>query len=249
MRWRGRVDRYIGERLRQGPLHFTLLDPDEISRPEEIVGTARRMAEAGTDAFLLGGSLGVTEGDLDRVAEALEPLGLPLILFPGNVNGISGRADAILFMSLLNSDDPYYIVGAQVQGAPIVRRHGLEALPTAYLIVGYGGAAGYVGRARPLPLEKPELAAAYTAAAEMMGMRYVYLEAGSGAPRPVSPEVVRAARGAAPRVRLIVGGGIRSPVEARRIIEAGADIVVTGTIVEESPERAAEIIRAVKSGD
>lgn len=247
MRWRGRVKEYIGDRLeKQGSLHFTLFDPDVIADPGAARRVAEKLVEAGTDAFMLGGSLGVTERSLDRVIEVLEPLGLPIILFPGNVNGISSRADAILFMTLLNSDDPYYIIGAQVQGAPIIRRYGLETLPTAYLIVGYGGAAGYVGRARPLPLDKPELTAAYAMAAEMLGIKYVYLEAGSGAPSPLPPDIIRAVRKAAPGLRVIVGGGIREPEAARRAVEAGAHIVVTGTIVERDPGRAAEIIAASK---
>lgn len=100
---------------------------------------------------------------------------------------ISKYADAILFMSLLNSDDPYFIIGAQVLGAPLVARYGLETLPTGYVIVGYGGAAGCVGRARPIPYDKPELGVAYVLAARFLGMRYMYLEAGSGAPEPIPP--------------------------------------------------------------
>ena len=248
MRWRRRVEEYVGERLRAGrPLHFTLLDPDEITDPEATVSIAKRMMEAGTDLFLLGGSLGVTESDIDGVIGVLEPLGLPIVLFPGNINGISMRADAILFMSLLNSDDTYYIIGAQVQGAPIIHRYGLEALPTAYLIVGYGGAAGYVGKARPLPIDKPEVTAAYAMAAEMLGMRYIYLEAGSGAPSPIPPRIIGAVRRAASNARILVGGGIRSPEDAVKAARAGADIIVTGTVVEENPENAVSIVRAIKT--
>ncbi len=248
MKWRGRVKEYIEGKLSSGkPLHFTLLDPDEITNPKATLSVAEKMADAGTDVFLLGGSLGVTEHDLDAVIDVLEPLGLPIVLFPGNINGISMKADAILFMSLLNSDDPYYIIGAQVQGAPIIRRYRLEALPTAYLIVGHGGAAGYVGKARPLPLDKPEITVAYATAAEMLGMRYIYLEAGSGAPTPVPSKIVRAVKEAVSDARILVGGGIRSPEDAVKAARAGADIIVTGTVVEEDPGRAVSIVRAIKT--
>ncbi len=247
--WRGRVAEYLAEKRAEAPLHFTLIDPDEVSGdPDHAARLVEPMVSAGTDVILVGGSIGVSERLLDEVISSLKRYGLPVVLFPGNVNGLSREADAVLFMSLLNSDDPYYIVGAQVQGAVIVKRYGLEALPTAYLIVGYGGAAGYIGRARPLPLDKPEIAAAYALAAELLGMRYIYLEAGSGAPSPIPSEIIAAVRRAVDtHTMVIVGGGIRSPEAARKAVEAGADVVVTGTIVEEDAEKAASIVRSIKS--
>ncbi len=249
--WRGRVAQYLAEKRLEAPLHFTLIDPDEVSGDlDQASKLVEPMVSAGTDVILVGGSIGVSESLLDDIISSLKRYGLPVVLFPGNVNGLSKEADAVLFMSLLNSDDPYYIVGAQVQGAIIVKRYGLEVLPTAYLIVGYGGAAGYIGRARPLPLDKPEITTAYALAAEMLGMRYIYLEAGSGAPVHVPAEIIASVRKAlSSSTMLIVGGGIRSPEAARRVVEAGADIVVTGTIVEEDSERAASIVKSIKSQD
>ncbi len=244
----GRVDRYLRSRLSDGPLHFTLIDPDKaFELGMNVRDLGRRMVDAGTDAFLVGGSVGVSETDVDRVVKELKGLGVPVILFPGNVSGISRHADAILFLSLLNSDDPYFIIGAQVLAAPIVVRYGLEAIPTAYIIVGYGGAAGHVGRARPIPYEKPELGAAYALAAKLMGMKYVYLEAGSGSPKPIPPAFIeRVSRIKNGDLILIVGGGIRKPDQARKAVESGADILVTGTIIEEKPNEAEELIRAIK---
>lgn len=249
--WRGRVAEYLAEKRAEAPLHFTLIDPDEVSGdPDHAARLVEPMVSAGTDVILVGGSIGVSERLLDEVIFSLKRYGIPVVLFPGNVNGLSKEADAVLFMSLLNSDDPYYIVGAQVQGAVIVKRYGLEALPTAYLIVGYGGAAGYIGRARPLPLDKPEIVAAYALAAELLGMRYIYLEAGSGAPLPIPSGIISTVRRTInTHTMMIVGGGIRSPEAARKAVEAGADVVVTGTIVEEDAEKAASIVRSIKNQD
>ncbi len=242
-----RVSKYIEDKLSsEGTLHFSLIDPDKVGSTEELRSLCRELIRAGTDAFLVGGSLGVSEYLVDEVVKAIKELGPPVILFPGNVTGISRYADAILFMMLMNSDDPYFLVGAQVIAAPIVAKYGLEALPTAYIIVGYGGAAGFIGRARPLPLDKPEIVAAYVLAAEMLGMKYTYLEAGSGAPNPIPPEVIKYVTKVKRNSITIVGGGIRDPSKAKEIARAGADIIVTGTIIERNPQKAIEIIQAIK---
>ncbi len=242
-----RVSRYIRERIEEGQtLHFTLIDPAKLRDPDSAERIAGELAAAGTDCFMIGGSLGVSERDVDEISIRLKRFGLPLIAFPGNVSGLSRYVDAVLFMSLLNSEDPYYIIGAQVAGAVVVAKYGIEALPTAYIVVGYGGTAGYIGRARPIPYEKHEILVAYSLAAYMLGMNYIYLEAGSGAPRPVPPESVRLVKEVVPGAVLIVGGGIRDPDAASQTARAGADVIVTGNIVEDSLERAVEIARAVK---
>ena len=174
---------------------------------------------------------------------------IPLILFPGNITGLSGYADAIFFMSLLNSANPYFLIDAQAIAAPLVRRLGLEAIPLGYIIMGPGGAAGFIGYARPIPYSKPSLAQAYALAGQYLGKRLIYLEAGSGAEQPIPPEVVSKVR-AAVEVPLIVGGGIRSGRQAEAAIKAGADIIVTGTIVEQaegSERKIGELVEAVKA--
>jgi len=174
---------------------------------------------------------------------------IPIILFPNNVTGISRYADAIWFMSLLNSVDPYFLIGAQILGAPLVKKFGIEPIPLGYLIVGEGGTAGVVGRAIPIPYNKPELAAAHALAGEYLGMRFMYLEAGSGAKNPVPPDMIRAVRHYVD-VPMIVGGGIRSREQALAAASAGADIIVTGNVVEESGmrRRVSEIIEGIKRG-
>lgn len=244
----GPVERKLVDRVASGEkLHFSLIDPDKVNDLDQVEKVATELADAGTDAFLVGGSLGVTQNDVEEVVKVLKRVGLPVILFPGSIAGIARNADAILFLSLLNSEDLYYVIGAQMSAAPIVYRLGLEAIPTAYIIVGYGGAAGFVGRARPIPLDKPEICVAYVLAAKYMGMRFIYLEAGSGAPQPVPVTMVSAAKRVAKDRVLIVGGGIRDFDTATRIAKAGADIIVTGTVIETDIERAKEIIKRLKA--
>ena len=239
----------LRSRRRKSRLHFTLIDPDKTG-PEEALAIGEKALEAGTDAFLVGGSIGVYEPRLSGVVRALRGLGRPVILFPGNISGLTPEADAVLFLYMMNSDDPYYITGAQVQAAPIIARMRLEAIPTAYIIVGHGGAAGYIGRARPIPYDHPEIVAAHALAGSLMGAALVYLEAGSGAPKPVPPEAVALSRklldAVGSEAMIIVGGGVRTPEAARSLAEAGADILVTGTLAEEDPGALAGVVSAFK---
>ncbi|MEB3774020.1 MAG: geranylgeranylglyceryl/heptaprenylglyceryl phosphate synthase [Desulfurococcales archaeon] len=244
-----RVWRRLKESRRRGRLHFTLIDPNKASAGDAS-RIARAAIDAGSDAILVGGSLGVYEPELGRIVDSLRVGDVPVILFPGNINGLTPKADALLFMYLMNTEDVYYATWVQFQAAPIILEMGLEVIPTAYVIVGHGGAAGYVGMARPVPYDKPELAAAHALAGAMMGARIVYLEAGSGAPRPVPVEAVRYSRILLDRLGwdglLVVGGGVRDPVAASRLASAGADVLVTGTLVEEDPGSLPGIIRGFK---
>jgi len=161
---------------------------------------------------------------------------LPVILFPSSVAGLCENADAVFFMSLLNSRSTSYIVENQAMGAPLILRYGLEPIPMAYIIIEPGGTVGFVGDARLIPRKKPELAGAYALAAKFMGMRLVYLEAGSGADSPVPVAMVAMVKKLLGDVLLIVGGGIRSGAAALELAKAGADLIVTGTAVERSPD-------------
>ncbi|WP_277020699.1 geranylgeranylglyceryl/heptaprenylglyceryl phosphate synthase [Sulfuracidifex metallicus] len=246
MKMKGRVRNYINKVLEEGrPLHFSLIDPDKLSSLKDLSMLSKQLYEAGTDAFLIGGTLGISKIELETCLDILEDFPIPKILFPGNVNVVSEKADAILFISLLNSDDIYYVIGAQVLGAPIIKKIRLETLPTAYLIVGYGGTAGHIGRARLIPFDNYELASAYVMAAEFMGMEFAYLEAGSGSPETIRPEMISAIKKIS-NIKLIVGGGIKTEDKATKIAEAGADIIVTGNIIESNIENATKIIRQIK---
>jgi phosphoglycerol geranylgeranyltransferase len=220
-----------------GAAHLTLIDPDSQS-PEDAGRMAKAAAKGGTDAIMVGGSVGAAGRALeDTVAAIKKEAGLPVILFPSGVSGLCSNADAVFFMSLLNSRSASYLIENQALGAPLVYRYNLEPIPMAYVIVEPGGAVGWVGDAKLIPRNKPELAAAYALAGKYFGMRMVYLEAGSGANEPVPKKMVAATkRFLADDVLLILGGGIRSGEAARGLVEAGADIIVTGTGVERSED-------------
>jgi phosphoglycerol geranylgeranyltransferase len=152
-------------------------------------------------------------------------------LFPGNITGVSPKADAILFSSLLNSESPYFITEAQALGALAVKKYGIEPLPTGYLIIGEGTTAWFIGRARGIPFDKSGIAVMYSLAAQYLGMRFLYLEAGSGSIQNISPQMVSTVRKYYQGI-LIIGGGIRTAQTAKEIAEAGADIIVIGTVIE-----------------
>jgi len=245
----GQVEKYLVNKIQEdGAAHITLIDPEKTT-PQIASRLAHEAESAGTAAIMVGGSTFVSTSRLDGVVKAIKrAVKIPIILFPNNITGISRYADAIWFMSLLNSSDPYFLAGAQVLGAPIIRKFGLEAIPLGYIIVGEGGAAGVIGRACPIPYNKPELAAAYALAAQYFGMRFVYLEAGSGAKQSVPSDMVRMVKDLV-SVHLVVGGGIRTSQQVKEMVSAGADILVTGTVIEECKvrEKIRELVEGIKS--
>ena len=238
---------YILERVSRGKVHMTLIDPDKQSAAE--AGALAKIAvEAKTDAIMVGGSTGVTQKTVDGTVRAIKAAAkVPVILFPAGASSLSRHADAVYFMSLLNSRSTRVIVGEQRRAARTIKSWGLEPIPMAYLIVEPGMRAGLVGEADPISRSRPEDAVEWALAAQFMGMRLVYLEAGSGAPTPAPPAVIRAVK-AAIDIPLIVGGGIRTPAAAAAVAKAGADILVTGTVVEQMKSAATlrDIVAAVK---
>ncbi|MEM2025510.1 MAG: geranylgeranylglyceryl/heptaprenylglyceryl phosphate synthase [Desulfurococcaceae archaeon] len=243
----GRVHGYITSRISGGgKLHLTLVDPEKSSDIERLERISESMVAAGTDGFLVGGSLAVAPEEADLIVKALKKHNLPVVIFPGNINCLTPRADAVLFMVLMNSVEPYYLMQVQVLAAPLIAKYNLEALPTGYIVVGQDTAVAHVGRTYPIPRSKPEIVSAYAMAAEMLGFKYIYLEAGSGAHQPIPLEFPLAVKKYT-KLITIVGGGIRSPDVAEKLAKSGADIIVTGTIVERDPELAAKVIKALKS--
>ena len=237
---------YILETLRSHKLHMTLVDPAK--QPPDMAGAIAAKAQAaGSDAIMVGGSTGITQDNLDRTIDEIKKVAkLPVIYFPSGANAIAKRCDAIYFMSMLNSRNPRNITGEHWRGAPAIKALGLETLSMGYIIVEPGMKVGEVGEADAVPRDDIERAVGYALAAEFFGMTLVYLEAGSGAPAPVPSEMITAVREGI-GIPLVVGGGITSPDKAREVALAGADIIVTGTLVEngdfEEPLRT--VVRAV----
>ncbi len=213
--------------------YWILLDPDDFSLSE-----AARIAKAaeGTgcvDAVLVGGSL-LQSNVFDTFVESVRrEVSVPLILFPGDATQLSGHADAVLFLSLISGRNPVNLIGEHVKAAPVIRKLGIEPIATAYMLVESGAVSSveFMSDTRPLPRAKAAIAAAHALAAQYMGMQLVYLEAGSGAPQPVPCEMIKKVKELID-IPLIVGGGIREPETAAAILDAGADIIVTGNLLQ-----------------
>jgi len=240
-------ERILEIRQKRGAGFFVLLDPDKIS-VESAVRRARMAEEGGADAILIGGSL-LFMNDFDAFIRAIKgSVQLPVIIFPGSTRQISAEADAILFLSFISSRNPDYLIGEQVLAAPVIRALGLEAISTAYMHVESGNitTVEFFSGSRPIPRAKADIAVAHALAAEYIGMKLIYLEAGSGARLPVPDEMVQEV---ARRVEIpvIVGGGIRVPDDAARKVAAGAGFVVIGNVLEKDPtvEFVSQFARAI----
>lgn len=240
------VESEIKELLKSRKLHMTLIDPDE-QTPEEALNIANAAVRGGSDIILVGGSTVDNDQVVNTCKILQENVDKPIIIFPGNTSSVSKYADAILFMSFVNSSNTYWLVGAQALAASSVKKSGIEALPMGYLVVEPGGTVGFVGEANLVPRNKPKIAASYAMSSELLGMRFFYLEAGSGADTPIPPEMIMYTKKATDDMVIIVGGGIRDGEAAYRAARAGGDIIVTGTILEETDE-VEEKIREITEG-
>jgi phosphoglycerol geranylgeranyltransferase len=243
-----KVESYLKSELkRKNALLFVLID-SEVSNLKSSKKLAKDVEKIGASAILVGGSSATDQIEMAKVVKGIKQgLKIPIILFPGNITGVVPDADAILFSSLMNSENPYFITQAQALGAPSVLKFGLEPLPTAYLVIGDGTSAWFIGSARGIPFEKPKIAAAYALAAQFLGMRFVYLEAGSGAKLTVTPEMVKTVRKTFNGF-LIVGGGIKDVKTAKELVKAGADALVIGTFLEKggSIKKLTEIAKTIQ---
>lgn len=247
-----KVENYIHEKLEEHKaLLFSVLDPLDYPSLEDAIKTAKNMDEGGADIILIGGSTGVQGEMLDQVTKQVkESVSAPVVFFPGNIGTVSKYGDALYFMSMLNSRNPYWISGAQTLAAPMVKQYGIEPLPVGYMVVEPGGTVGWVGDAKMIPRNKPKLAAATALAAQYMGFRFVITDAGSNPKEGHIPlEMVKAVSSVLD-VPYIVAGGIRTPEEAKSVVKAGADIVQVGTSFEKSGgvEAVKKFVKAVREG-
>ncbi len=237
-------------RPRSGTRHAILIDPAD-QTPEVAAKRCVAAVSAGSNLILVGGS---TDTDMDNVHDTIlaikdalelvtwassqdsaseeEGWNVPVILFPQGAAALSPAADGITFMMLMNSSSPRFLVEEQVAGAPFIRDAGITPLPMGYVICAPGGRAGQVGQAKLIEANETERVSAYAMTAESYGFGLFYLEAGSGATKPVNPDLIRAAREAC-NLTLVVGGGIRDGETARKAAEAGADWIITGNLSEE----------------
>lgn len=222
----------------KGAAYLVLVDPDKVA-PEKLPAFIQQATAAGADAFLVGGSL-ITDDSFERcIVSIKQNTNVPVVIFPGGVTQVSAKADAILFLSLLSGRNPEHLIGDQVLAAPIVKKIGLEAISTAYMLVESGKmtSAEFMSNTRPLPRHKTDIALAHALAAEILGFKLIYLEAGSGADQSVPEEMIGAIAKYC-SVPLIVGGGIKTPGDARKKVAAGANFIVTGTVFEKNGDAA-----------
>ena len=241
-----KVREYIAETLKKRKMHMTLIDPAK-QDPKVSGEIALKAARAGTDAIMVGGSTGITQENLDSTVEEIKKkTKLPVIYFPSGANAIARKSDAIYFMSMLNSRNVRNITGEHAKGAPIIKKLGIEPISMGYVIVEPGMKVGEVGEADLVKRDDMETLIGYAITTEFFGMDLLYLEAGSGAPEPVPSSMIEAVRESV-ELPIVVGGGIVTEKQAAAVAASGADIVVTGTLVEngEFESRLRKIVRAV----
>ncbi|HOP05859.1 MAG TPA: geranylgeranylglyceryl/heptaprenylglyceryl phosphate synthase [candidate division Zixibacteria bacterium] len=233
----GKTYEALIERSRtRGGGFLLLIDPDRI--PEQVyLGLAEQAADCGVDALLVGTSFMLDTNFPLAVKAIKERCDIPVIIFPGSYAQINPYADALLFTSLISGRNPVYLIEEQVKGAPLAKRCGIETIPTGYMLIESGPLTSvqYISGTLPIPRSKPDIACAHALAAQYLGMKLVYLEAGSGAKESVPLEMVRQVSRFI-EIPTIVGGGLRTAEDCARTIEAGASFVVVGTGIEQDPQ-------------
>ncbi|MFC3809450.1 geranylgeranylglyceryl/heptaprenylglyceryl phosphate synthase [Lacihabitans lacunae] len=218
-----------------------LLDPDK-AEPSNFL-----LEKALPDYFFIGGSFVSMHRQSQICISIKKQCSVPLVLFPADPSHLTENADALLFLSLVSGRNPEYLIGKHVIAAPMLRKSKLKILPTAYMLIDGGEAtsASYISNSNPIPYQKSDIALATALAAQMLGMKYIYLDCGSGAPKHVNPEMIKLLKDHL-EIPIIVGGGIRTPETLFNLYEAGADVCVVGNILEKNPSLYMDFIAASK---
>lgn len=214
-----------------------LIDPDKMQDEKRLANLLELVNHSGADFVLVGGSLLVEDNFHACLRSVKEKSKVPVVLFPGSPSQISPEADAILFLSLISGRNPDLLIGQHVIAAPLLKKLNIEVVPTGYMLIDCGRptTASYISHTLPVPHNKPEIAAATAIAGEMLGLKCVYMDGGSGADKPISEQMIAHVREAMD-LPLIIGGGIRNEEQAKAAYDAGADMIVIGTAFEEEPE-------------
>lgn len=223
-----------------------LIDPDKLrlGKISNVIDLAR---EVGVDYFFIGGSL-VVNDMLDYVIKSMkEQCDIPMILFPGNSLQLSYKADALLFLSLISGRNADLLIGKHVITAPFLKMSPLEIISTGYMLIDGGvmTSVQYMSNTSPIPANKPDIAMCTAMAGEMLGLKQIYMDAGSGALNPINTEMISAVSDTI-SIPLIIGGGISTPEKAAANAKAGADVIVVGNAIEKDPLLIRELALAVK---
>ncbi|QHT68158.1 geranylgeranylglyceryl/heptaprenylglyceryl phosphate synthase [Rhodocytophaga rosea] len=239
------LNRFISAKVNRLKSFAVLIDPDKTDAAA-CLQLIRHSVENKVDFFFVGGSLitGNTMGQLIKLIKTNSSI--PVILFPGSNLHIDMSADALLFLSLISGRNPELLIGQHVIAAPVLKKSNLEILPTGYILIDSGRqtTVSYISNTTPIPYDKPEIAACTAMAGEMLGLKLIYLDGGSGAQKQISSRMIASVRKSVD-VPLIVGGGIRSAEEAAEVMEAGADVIVIGNGIEKNLNLLAEVSEKV----
>ena len=224
---------------------MVLIDPDKVDSPS-LSSLVQKAVHSGVDYFFVGGSLVVSDHLDECILQIKKESSIPVILFPGSPSQLSRHADALLYLSLISGRNPELLIGQHVISAPFVKKSGLEIISTGYMVID-GGApttVSYISGAAPIPADKAEIALCTAMAGEMLGQKLIYMDAGSGARKPITDEMI-AVVAQHIEVPLVVGGGIRDAEKAYRNCKAGADVIVVGNAIEKEPSLLEELAAAV----
>ncbi len=223
-----------------------LIDPDSLQNEEGLLALIQSCNHHKVDLILVGGSL-ITNGFWDRCIELLKAnTQIPVVLFPGNIMQTHKAADAILFLSMISGRNPDLLIGKHVLAAPLLKKSGIEVVPTGYMIVDGGNITSvmYMSNTTPLPSDKNNIASCTALAGEMLGLKVIYMDAGSGAKNPINSSMIREVKEQITGP-LFIGGGIRTPQQAIDACQAGADIVVVGNAIEKDQELVGALVQAI----
>ncbi|MEN9459087.1 MAG: hypothetical protein RL135_1692 [Bacteroidota bacterium] len=225
-----------------------LIDPDSLHSEADLLNLIALCNKASVDLILVGGSL-ITNGFWDKCIEVLKAnTKIPVVLFPGNIMQTHKEADAILFLSMISGRNPDLLIGKHVLAAPLLKKSGIEVIPTGYMIVDGGNITSvmYMSNTTPLPSDKNNIASCTALAGEMLGLKVIYMDAGSGAQNPISTSMIAEVKSQI-NGPLFIGGGIRTPEQAIATCKAGADIVVVGNAIEKDPLLVEKLTQAIHS--
>lgn len=225
-----------------------LIDPDKI-RLKDVDKIVRLAEEAAVDSFFIGGSLVVNDALDDIIMRIKKQCNIPVILFPGSSRQLSYKADGLLFLSLISGRNPELLIGKHVETAPFLKISPIEIISTGYMLIdgGVPTSVSYMSNTQPIPANKDSIAVCTAIAGEMLGLKLIYMDAGSGAENPISTSMIESVS-MATDIPLIVGGGIQTPEKASANVKAGADIIVVGNAIEKDPVLILELAAAVHEG-
>ncbi|MGZ3839261.1 MAG: phosphoglycerol geranylgeranyltransferase [Flavisolibacter sp.] len=240
------VYQFLVDQKKNGKKSFAvLIDPDKVSKTV-LHETVNLAVEARVDYFFVGGSLVISDHLDDCIREIKSACSIPVLLFPGSPSQISRQADALLYLSLISGRNADYLIGQHVISAPFVKKSGLEIIPTGYMVIDGGAATtvSYISNASAMPADKADIAMCTAMAGEMLGMKLIYMDAGSGARKPITEEMIAMVSHHI-EVPLIIGGGIRDAEKAYRNCKAGADVIVVGNAIEKDASLIRDMATAI----